>query len=167
MSWKDHFQCKVSFQSNGSQHTWSSKLPLPQQIPLKELLLNQSSLKSQSKKLKQSLSLEHRKALWVYQNIDQKVWKKLTREFTSWINSIDQGGVIELEVYEAATPVILHFLSQTKMKNKIKVRVHKAPLAWLEKEFARTKKKNVSLSLVPNDLCPWSDTPLLTGKLAA
>ena len=167
MSWKNHFQCKVSLHSNGSTHTWSSTLPLPQQIPLKDLLLNQSTHKKKSKRLKQSLSLEHRKALWVYQNIDQKIWKKLTREFTSWMNALDQGHVIELEVYEAATPIILHFLSQTKLKNKINVRVHKAPLAWLEKEFSHTRKKNISLSLVAHAQCPWSDTPLLTGKLAA
>ncbi len=167
MDWKKHFKCQINFHAQGVTHTWVSKLPLPKAIPFQELLLSQTQLELHSKKLKKSLTLEHRKALWVYQNINQKTWNKLTKQFSKWLESHPELSVIELEVFEAATPIILKYLSQTKLKSKIKVKVHKAPLAWLESEFVKTRKKNISLSLVSAPLCPWSSIPSLTGKLAA
>ncbi len=167
MGWRDHFKCQVNYYAQGETHTWSSLLPLPQSIPLTELLIHQSDFDQITKKSKRSLTLEHRKALWVYQNTTQKIWNQLTKEFKLWIESHDPQGQIELEVFEAATPIVLKFLSQTKLKVKITVRVHKAPLAWLESEFVKTRKKNISLSLVSTPNCIWSATPQLVGKLAA
>lgn len=167
MGWRDHFKCQINYYAQGKTHRWSSELPLPQTIPLQELLLTHSEFDQIPKKSKRALSLEHRKALWVYQNTQQRVWNRLTSQFTQWMEAHGTEGEIVLEVFEAATPVVLKFLSQTKIKAKITVRVHKAPLAWLESEFVKTRKKNISLSLVATPDCPWAATPQLIGKLAA
>lgn len=168
MGWRDHFKCQVKvIASGGVQHTWTSELPLPDQIPLKLVLLNHPEFSEHSKTSKRSLSLEHRKALWVYQNTHDAVWDELLEQFTHWMKTHASQGAIELEVFEAATPVVLKFLSQTNLKNKITVRVHQAPLAWLEREFVKIRKKNISLSLVPKSDCLWASTPTLLGKLAA
>jgi hypothetical protein len=167
MGWKDHFKCQVTVFARGVQHTWTSELPVPDQIPLKLVLLKQTPFYQHSKTSKRSLSLEHRKALWVYQNTHPAVWAELLEQFTHWMQAFASQGAIELEVFEAATPVVLKFLSQTKIKAKITVRVHKAPLAWLESEFVKTRKKNISLRQISSPDCLWASTPQLIGKLAA
>lgn len=167
MGWRDHFKCQVNIYAQGETHSWSSELPLPDYIPLKLLLINQTGFDQISKTSKRSLSLEHRKALWVYQNTHHSIWSELVEQFTQWMKAHAYEGEIVLEVFEAATPVVLQFLSQTKIKAKITVRVHKAPLAWLESEFVKTRKKNISLRQVTSSDCLWATTPQLIGKLAA
>ena len=153
MTWRDHLVCKVEVVDGDTVHTWSTNLPMPSEVPLNELFAH--NFKSTGK----NLSLNHRKVLWTYANIDERIWNRAAKELQQWIKKlpISSQKKIHLDVHQGAAAVVLNLVcKQSKLNNDLHIRVHHAPLNWLKERYPQHKNKKVTLEQISYSECLWS-----------
>jgi hypothetical protein len=167
MSWHNHFDCEIVILSNKKKFSWKKSLPVPTKIPMHNLFMHTHPSRPKNKTEKSALSMDHRKALWVYNQINHKVWDKAAKEFEKWFSQFSELENLEIEVHHAGTAVMIHYLQHTPSNRCFNIKVHQAPLAWLQKKFGLKHKKNISLAVIPDSDCPWCKTPVLIGKAQA
>jgi len=153
MTWRQHLVCKIEVRHNESTYVWEKHLPAPHEVPLAGLFVHNQS----SPREKRELSLEQRKLLWTYDNIENRVWKQAAQELMLWISQLPAGKKIHIDAHHAGAAVMLALIAEFPPTEKeIHVQVHHAPLRWLQKRFALAKKKKVTLEQMPYPGCPWS-----------
>ncbi len=153
MAWRQHLACKIEVRHNESVFVWEKELPAPHEVPLAGLFVHNQSWPQEKRKL----SLEQRKVLWTYDNIENRVWKQAANELLIWIKQLPAGKKLHIDAHHAGAAVILALISEFPPSEKeIHIHVHHAPLHWLQKRFALANKKKVTLKQMPHPGCPWS-----------
>jgi len=152
MSWRQHMTCRIEVCLDGRQcFSWEKKLPLPAEVPLDQLFVH-----NQSSELKH-LSLQHRRVLWSYQQMRQTIWREAVSDFELWLSRLPKHQNLQFDVHYAGAAVMLALLQKNPpKKHAVQIRVHHAPLQWLQQHFAYRPKKNVKLSLMEHPSCPWA-----------
>lgn len=169
MNWRQHLNCRIQIRHKGMDYVWEKELPLPSEIPLAGLFVHSLPIERSSLKEKRELSLQLRKVLWSYENIDQQVWRRAAREFHSWLKSLPCADARELSVdaHQAGVAVLLNLLDQPQLNcPKLSVTTYHAPLAWLKKRFA-VKTRKAKMESANDPRCPWGTLPTLSGKRLA
>lgn len=169
MSWQQHLNCRIQIEHEGVTYQWEKTLPLPRHIPLAGLFVHSLPIERSSTKEKRELSLQLRKVLWSYENIDDQVWRRAARELEQWILSLPCADArkLTLDAHQAGVAVALSMLTRPFRGPKLTIRSSQAPLAWLKKRFPQRTGKAVRVESVRAAECPWAGLPTLSGKRLA
>ena len=155
MAWQSHFSFKVEFQGPvGPATTWDKTLPIPKDIPFDEILGFKDGIPtSQDRK---ALSLNHRKVLWAYENINRSVWTQAARELATLIQK-HPAHTLTVKTSQAGVGVVLAMLAGHKLPygKTVHFSFESAPLAWLESHFSSFSSA-YSVEYNQDPSCAWS-----------
>ena len=168
MGWREYLSCRIEVHYQGKTYLWEKELPLPSEIPLHGLFVHSLPIQRSSAAEKRGLSLQLRKVLWSYENIEQQVWKRAARDFHQWLSSLPCRAArsLKIDAHEAGVVVAMTLLNQRLPCPKLAIRTHNAPLAWLKKRF-KTSARRASWENAIDAQSPWGHMPTLSGKRLA
>lgn len=168
MGWREYLSCRIEVHHQGVTYLWEKELPLPAEIPLRGLFVHSLPIQRSTAAEKRGLSLQLRKVLWSYENIDQQVWKRAARDFHQWLSSLpcSDARTLKIDAHEAGVAVAMSFLNQQLSSPKLAIRTHNAPLAWLKKRFM-TKARRAKWENAVDSQSAWAQLPTLSGKRLA
>jgi hypothetical protein len=165
MSWRKYLNCRIMVHHQGKTYLWEKDLPLPIEIPLRGLFVHSLPIESSTLAEKRGLSLQIRKVLWAYENIDQQVWKRAARDLNQWLIGLpcNDATALNIDAHEAGVAVAMTLLSEHLKCPKLIIKTHNAPLAWLKKRFMTTPRR-VKWENAIDPQSPWGQLPTLSGK---
>jgi hypothetical protein len=74
-----------------------------------------------------------------------------------WIAQLPPTPSLHIDAHHAGAAVVLALIATHPPTQKtVHVRVHHAPLDWLQKRFGLSKKRKVILEQMTYPGCPWS-----------
>ncbi len=154
MSWQQYLNCRVEVEHQGQTYTWEKELPLPHQIPLSHLFVHRLPVAASSV-AKKGLSLQLRKALWSFENIEHQVWLRAARELSQWLSALPfkKERNWQLNAYQAGVAVAMVMQEDARFKQpKLTIHAHEAPLSWLKRRLASRKAR---VKAVAGEQGPW------------
>lgn len=154
MSWQQYLNCRIEVELEGKTFYWEKKLPLPQQIPLAGLFVHRLPLAT-SAQVKKQLSLQLRKALWSFENIDPHVWQRAGRELSQWLHSlpVDRHRAWKLQAFQAGVAVAMAMQEDGRWHHpRLLIQAHEAPVALLKRRLASRRAR---VKAVAGSLGPW------------